>query len=316
MKKHDGSTLTITGGAAKGAGVCVERISYHGWPDCFLLSNGLVEAVVVPIISRVMHFGLAGEPECAFWQNRELDGQPPTAESGQWSNFGGDKSWPAPQSAWLEQTGRDWPPPRGFDAGPAEAIVNERGVVLTSPVDTAYGIQVIRAIEFDPIHPVMRIATEYRKLQGAPVTVAIWTITQLREPEAILLWLPAQPRFPRGYLQLLEAEPSQLRSNGRLLSLRRNTNIFTKIGSEAGSMAWVGKSCVLRIDAETGPGEYPDGGCVTEVYTNPDPRKYVELETLGPLEKICAGDQIQRNTVYTVMSRQRPDAESEANAFI
>ena len=97
-----------------------------------------------------------------------------------------------------------------------------------------------------------------------------------------------------------------------MLSLRRHPSLFTKIGSDASSMAWVGKSCVLRIDAETGPGEYPDGGCVTEVYTNPDPQKYVELETLGPMVKISVAGQIRRATAYTVMPRRGPDAESPA----
>jgi hypothetical protein len=38
-----------------------------------------------------------------------------------------------------------------------------------------------------------------------------------------------------------------------------------------------GENCVVRIDAEQGSGKYPDGGCATEIYTNPDPLKYVEL---------------------------------------
>jgi len=303
----------VAGAAAERTGVTVERISYHGWPECFLLSNSRVETVVVPAISRVMRFGLAGEPEGAFWQNRELDGQLPTADGGQWSNFGGDKCWPAPQSAWLERTGRGWPPPRAFDASPAKAVAIERGVVLTSPIDPDYGIQMIRTVELDPVQPIMRIVTEFHKLQGPAVSVGIWTITQLREPQRILLWQPPTSRFPRGFLPLLEAQPAEFRRRGRLLSLQRHPSLFTKIGSDADSMAWVGENSILRIDAERGPGEYPDGGCVTEVYTNPDPLKYVELETLGPVEQISVGGSIGRTTTYTVMPRRTPDVESEAD---
>jgi hypothetical protein len=313
LDKQDGAALATTGAAAERTGVSVERISYHGWPECFLLSNGCVEAVIVPAIGRVMHFGMAGEPESVFWQNRELYGQLPATDSDKWSNFGGDKCWPAPQSEWLERTGRDWPVPRTFDSGPAEAAAIDQGVVLTSRMDPAYGIQVIRTIQLEPAQSVMRIATEYHKLQGPAVTVGIWTITQLRDPERILLWQPAVSRFPRGYLSFLKTEPAELSRRGRLLSLKRNQIIFTKIGSDAASMAWVGKSCVLRIDAEVGPGEYPDGGCVTEVYTNPDPMRYVELETLGPLETIGIGSRIGRTTVYTLMPRRSQDEESEAD---
>jgi hypothetical protein len=313
VDKHDASTPIRTESTPEQAGVSVERFRYHGWPDSFLLSNHIVEAVVVPVLSRVMRFGLVGGQEDAFWQNRELDGQLPTADSAEWANFGGDKCWPAPQSEWLARTGRAWPPPTDFDARLAEVSVVDRGVVLTSPIDPAFGIQMARTVLLDPIQPIMRITTEFRKLRGPAVEVGIWTITQLREPEAVHLWLPASSRFPRGYLPLIKDEPAGLSRRGRLLSLERSPSLFTKIGSDAGSMAWLGKSTVLRIDAEDGPGEYPDGGCVTEVYTNPDPQKYVELETLGPMAKIGVGDHIRRTTVYTVQPHRASEVESEAN---
>jgi hypothetical protein len=103
-----------------------------------------------------------------------------------------------------------------------------------------------------------------------------------------------------------------LRIDGRLLSLERHPSECAKIGSDAASLAWVGRNCVVRIDAETGPGEYPDGGCVTEVYTNSDPLPYVELEAMGPLVKLSAGERIERSTVYTIMPRSTPDSEAEA----
>ena len=81
-------------------------------------------------------------------------------------------------------------------------------------------------------------------------------------------------------------------------------------------MVWVGASCVLRIDAEAGPGEYPDGGCVTEVYTNPDPLPYVELEALGPLQAINVGDRTERTTAYTLTSRSTSDPEEEARKML
>ncbi len=59
-------------------------------------------------------------------------------------------------------------------------------------------------------------------------------------------------------------------------------------------------------------GQYPDDGCVTQVYTNPDPLAYVELETLGPLTNMRVGDRIERTTVYTVWPRTTPDAHAEA----
>ena len=297
-------------------GVSIERITYHGWPDCYLLSNGCVEAIVVPAIGRVMQLRLKGEAEGPFWENRALDGQLHDAASDEWINFGGDKCWPAPQSAWPRQQGREWPPPVAFDSRPAQAAATEFGVTLTSPVDPGFGIQVARHVELDAGQPVLRIRTEYRKLLGGAVRVGIWTITQLREPERVAILLKENSRFANGYLGLLAVQPAELKIDGRLLWLGRHTSEQVKIGSDGSCMVWVGSRCALRIDAEAGPGEYPDDGCVTEVYTNPDPLPYVELEALGPLQAINVGDRTERTTAYTLTSRSTSDPEEEARKML
>src|SRR5437764_10455691 len=74
------------------------RTNYHGWADSILLSNGRVEAVIVPAIGRVMQFRFAGEEDGPFWENRALDGIKPEPDSKEWGNFGGAKTWPAPHS--------------------------------------------------------------------------------------------------------------------------------------------------------------------------------------------------------------------------
>jgi hypothetical protein len=297
-------------------GVTVERIAYHGWPDCFQIQNGRVEAIVVPAIGRVMQLRLSGDAAGTFWENRALDGQLHPQIQNQWLNFGGDKCWPAPQADWPRQQGRDWPPPAGFDACPMDAAVTECGVVLTSPVDPDYGIQVVRHVELEAIRPVLRIRTEYRKIQGSPVRMGIWTIVQMQNPERTCMLLPAKSNFVAGYVCLREAEPAGLKIEGRLLLLGCHPRELVKIGSDAGSLAWVGSTCSVRIDAEQGPGEYPEGGCVTQIYTNPEPLQYVELETLGPLTNLSICDRIERTTLYTVFPRSMPDPEAEARKIL
>ena len=281
-------------------GMPAERVSYHGWPDCYLLANGFVEAVVVPAIGRVMQFRLAGDAAGTFWENRALDGQLHDPAAGEWLNFGGDKCWPAPQIGWAHHLGRDWPPPLAFDSSPMEAVSTPRGVLMTSPIDSAYGIQVARHVELAADLPVLRIRTEFHKLAGSAVRVGIWTVTQMQDAERVCALLPAQSEFPDGYIRLMPAEPAGLRIGPHWLSLVRHPSESVKIGTQASSLLWVGSACTVRIDAETGPGEYPDGGCVTEIYTNPGELGYVELETLGPLVTLNAGDRIERTTLYTI----------------
>jgi hypothetical protein len=203
-----------------------------------------------------------------------------------------------------------------FDSRPAEAAATEFGVTLTSPIDPGFGIQVVRHVELDARQPVLRIRTEYRKLLGDAVRVGIWTITQLREPKRVAVLLAEDSKFPVGYLPLFTVQPAELKLDGRLLWLKRHTSEQVKIGTDGSCMVWVGAGCALRIDAKAGPGEYPDGGCVTEVYTNPDPLPYVELEVLGPLQAINAGDRIERTTLYTLKSRSTSDPEEEARKML
>lgn len=312
MEMRGEQTLSLPEAPRQAPGISVERISYHGWPDSYRIANESVEAFIVPAIGRVMQLRLKGDPEGAFWENRALDGQLHLPESGEWMNFGGDKCWPAPQSAWPEFQGHAWPPPVGFDSLPVKSAADERGLTLTSPVDLGFGIQVVRHVELAIEKPVMRIRTEYHKLAGAPVRVGVWSITQMREPERVFVLLAEKSKFAPGYLRLMETKPKQLRIEDGLLSLTRHPSTSVKIGTDGRSMAWVGRKCVVRIDAEPGPGEYPDGGCVTEVYTNPDPLPYVELETLGPLTTVSPGDVLARATTYTVLPRTTLDPQAEA----
>jgi len=76
-------------------------------------------------------------------------------------------------------------------------------------------------------------------------------------------------------------------------------------------LAWVGRTCVVRIDAEQALENIPMA-VLTQVYTNPDPLHYVELETIGPLATMSVGERIQRTAVYTVSPRSTPDPQAEA----
>lgn len=296
--------------------VSVQWFEYHGWPDCCRIANRSAEAIVVPAIGRIMQFRLHGDPLGTLWENRALDGQLHSSCCGKWMNFGGEKCWPAPQSGWPRQQGYDWPPPAAFDAQPMQATVASSGIALTSPPDPAYGIQIRRRIELDPTQPVLRIQTEFSKIHGSASAVGVWAIAQMQDPQRIYVPLPEKSKFPRGYVSLLEGQPAKLKIDGRLLSLARHPRNCTKIGADAASLVWMGANCALRIDTERKPGIYPDGGCVTEIYTNPSPGNYVELESMGPLATMNSGDRLEQATSYTLLPRTTSDADAEAERVL
>ena len=298
--------------------VNVTKAAYHGWPDSYTLSNGKAEVVIVPRIGRVMQFGFAGE-QGVFWENRKLDGEAAVWNPTNWINFGGDKTWPAPEADWPKHMrSSTWCPPPAFDATPVTARVEGNGdVILTSVEDAFYGMRTERRVHLDSTLPVMTITTSYERLADKPITAGVWVITQLRHPERLYMPRPRKSKFTNGYALLSKQAPPSLKSGRRLLSLERDGQHAFKIGSDGGTLLWVGKNAVLRIDSPRVAGApYPDQGSSVEIYTNPNPLEYVELETLGPLQKMKPGDRIERVNTYTLMRRNQPDPDREAESIL
>jgi hypothetical protein len=304
---------TGTPHASRGA----SRVNYHGWPNSYVLSNGKVEAVVVPAIGRIMQFGFAGD-EGVFWENRALDGQAPDPNAEKWINFGGDKTWPAPEAEWAKHTGRkEWMPPPAFDSMPVQAQPGVLGVTLISPLDPHYGIKTHRRIELDGNEPVMRVTTTYEKVSGKPARVGVWTITQLKDPVGVYVPISPDTIFTDRYALLSQSSPPTLKVGAGLISLKRDAKSSYKIGSDAGALLWVGAKYALRIDApRQRKAEYPDQGSSVEVYTNPDPLQYIELETLGPLKTLKVGERLEHTVTYTLIRRTELDPEAEARKIL
>jgi len=287
---------------------------YHGWSNVIILNNGWVEAVVVPTINRVLQLRFVGEENGPFWENRAMDGRLPSATS--WNtpgSFGGDKVWPAPQSLW------NWPPPRAFDSMSVTASVVNGVVTLISPVDTTYGTRVVRRVELHPFEPLMRIVSRFEKFRGATNNLSVWGVTQCQSPERVFAPVPSPSEFAPGYATLSGSRPPSLVLSNQTVSLTRSTSSSFKIGNDAGELLWVGTNQVLHLQSPRVPGVpksgYPDGGCSAEVYTNPNPTPYVELEVLSPLKRLGTNDTLEATCLYTLYRRTEPTAWDEAWKF-
>jgi hypothetical protein len=298
-----------------------ERGDFHGW-EAISLRNPAAEVIVVPAIGRVMQFGpRAGDgdaPAGPFWSHPGLSSTLPADGNG-WINYGGDKAWPAPQSAWPAIAGRGWPPPTTFDSARYTVSIDGGRIRLVSPVDPAYGIRVRRTISLDPTRPVMTIETTYEKTQGAPVRVAAWSITQLVAPDRLFVRLPRRSAFPGGYALRLPAPPKDLRTDGALLSLSRDPTQKTLIGSDGDALLWIGGRLDLLIENVTAePGDtsasWPESAHA-QVYTSPDESEsYVELELLERLRDLRPGDSASMTVRYTLRARLDTDPLAEARA--
>jgi hypothetical protein len=308
-------------GAAHNAKLAITHADFHGWKS-IIIRNRVAEVVIVPEIGRIMEFGLLddkgdkAELRSPFWNHPGV-GVDLKSDSQGWTNYGGDKAWPSPQSNWLKILGKDWPPPKGFDFFPFKATVKGNVVEILSSIDPSFGIRVRRTIVLDPHKPVMHIETEYEKVQGAPMHVGVWTITQLDSPERAFIRLPPHFAPSEGYVNFLPAPPKDLRLDGQLLSLTRDSGHDTMIGTQGDALLWVGDNPDLLIEDKTpqppeAKAERPDKGSHAKIYTNGGDLKYVELELLEPLHDLKPGENTSMSTTYTLIKRSETDPVREA----
>ena len=295
----------------------ISREEYYGWTNAMVMRSDNAEVVVVPEIGRVMSFRLAGG-ENVFWDDPSLYGKPVNPEAAEWINFGGDKSWPAPEADWGRYTGRkEWHPPPAFDAAPVDVRVDGRELILTSPVDPYYGIQVTRRLALARGEPKLTITTTYERVAGAPAKVGVWVISQFKDPVAVYVPLREKSLFSNGFVKFSEGPWTNVVAEGGLLRINRDPAKPHKLGSDGGQLLWVGAQVMCLVTSSRVPGaEYPDQGASVEVYTNPDPKTYVELETLGPLSLMNPGDKITRVNTYQLYPRTTRAPERDARRVL
>jgi len=276
----------------------IERISYKGWQDCYRLSNGTVELVIVPSIARIMHYGFVGEPN-VLWVNPATEGMP--VKPGEWPNHGGDKAWVWPQDEWEMRTGRGWPPPSATDQVPHQVeIIDGNAIRLTSPLVAGYGVRLVRDIRLEPSGTRVHILTRVEKVrEGADFPVASWVVAQLPVPDLLLVRLYPGSTFSEGY-KLFSAEPWRAvrRLGADILLPERRSDVAVKLGCDAEILAWfkapylvVHRSPIGNL-ADFQPGDH------AQIFSNSDALPYIELEFTSPLKVLRKGESVSLEVTW------------------
>ncbi len=309
--------------------LAAERIDFCGWDAC-ALDNGLVRLVAVPAIGgRVMAYDLGPHP--FFYVDPDLAGKLFTPEENQgdgslaaWKNYGGDKTWPAPQG-WDSDQQWHGPPDPVLDTGRYtldELHANGHAAVvrMTSPPDPRTGVQITRAFTLRPHTSRVQADLTFKNTADKPIRWSIWDVAQLnaarRLPDGALAHDPAcavtaplnpASRFPRGYNVMFGADDNPQWQTDSERGLFRAPYLWHigKVGldSPAGWIAFFGGEAgfafVERFAYEPGA-EYPDDGATVEVWTVGAGRVgnldftgraiyHVETEVLSPLRTIAPG---------------------------
>lgn len=310
---------------------CTTRqTDFRGWSACYL-ENGYIRLVAVPDIGgRVMAYDLGAYP--FFFVDPDLVGKLFTPEENQgdgslaaWKNYGGDKTWPAPQG-WDDDTQWHGPPDPILDTG--RYTLNEMSsdgtkavVRMTSPADPRTGVQITRQFTIFKGSSRVQLDITFRNVKDQPIRWGIWDVAQLRADKknsdgtlthdpGCTVSIPVNPksRFPDGF-NVMFGEPNnpqwQVDQSARLFTAPYLWQIG-KVGldSPGGWIAFANSTqgYAFTETFEYTPGaDYPDSGATVEVWTvgagevgnlnyENSGIYLMETEVLAPMQTIQPGE--------------------------
>ncbi|HAL92054.1 MAG TPA: hypothetical protein DCM68_03410 [Verrucomicrobia bacterium] len=264
---------------------------FLGWTNAYRLQNDRAEAVLVPAIGRLVHFA---PPQGAspFRLESSLQGQVP-AEGERFFNIGGDWFWPVSQARWasFSDDGKDWPPPAPLADRPwtCSAWTDADGAQCAR-FTRAYGpplnLEASRLFRLASGSAALEVHQRIERTAPSDIPVVLWNISQIAQAEQIVLPVEKTSKFRGGLKALMGRKPGrrQLANCGEAATYRVSPGAETKLGSDS-PRGWIaavrGAEVILESVTNTAVGDYPDGGCVVEVYSNHG-LGYSEIETLSP----------------------------------
>lgn len=292
---------------------------FMGWTNAFRLSNGLVEAVIVPEIGRMIFFGHAGGQNL-LRLDESLAGETFPRKSGkEWINFGGQWMWPAAQTVWPSFQTSNWPPSPMMDRKPwtgyawtetdgsmACAISRNFGQPLNAEARQIYRLM--------PSNSFITIRQSLVRTAPSAVPVTLWNIVQVPLPGRIAFAAPAGTSDSPGWQTLMfnEPPPGSMQRCGEFMLYTPGADDETKLGSRAPAAhaaAFTRAGAVVLKALPNGDGAGPSANTIsTEVYVNAG-LGYAELETLSA-EKNLQADEVLSFTVQ-VHAMEIEEAEAD-----
>lgn len=292
--------------------------------EAIWLENGLLRLGLVPVLGgRLLSLSTPDGPEL-LWRNEKLLSddleprrahQPHSGSLGDWLNYGGDKTWIAPQG-WDRDDQWAGPPDPVLDSGPYAARVEEgpeaAAVILTSQDDPRTGLRLTRTFELASGACGYRLKLRAVNTSDRSVRWALWNITQLPADGEGGTYVAGPPQVAE-----LIAGTGTLtwQVNGAGVHVPHQ-DVVGKLGFPAAtgqlSHTGQGRTLTLSFFVDAG-GEYPDSGSRVEVWMEhplpaplaelgqlDPPARIVECEVLGPLTTLAPGEAIGLSIDYLV----------------
>lgn len=272
------------------------------------LDNGVVRLGFVPAVGgRLLSFRYRGTE--LLWRDRVLldDDLAPVGDHvlapndgrmGDWVNYGGDKTWPAPQG-WDGPDQWAGPPDPVLDSGPYTVDLTD-GVTLTSGADPRTGLRLTRHFRLRPQGYVLDLTAVNQSKRR--VRWALWNVTQFPGGGDVVVALRDHPS-PVVDLVAGTGNPRWSRVDGGALVPAQD--VVGKLGfpGAAGTLSYTLDGLRTTFTFAVDPAAtYPDRGSPVEVWLEhplpqplaalgdlDPPAHIVECEVLGPLTDLAPG---------------------------
>lgn len=275
------------------------------------LDNGVLRLGVVPALGGRL-LSLRHQGAELLWRNPALlDGdlrlldratpRPNSGRMGDWVNYGGDKTWPAPQG-WDHDGQWAGPPDPVLDSGPYTVCFTEGGLSMTSGAEPRTGLRFTRTLTLGA-GASYTLGLTAENVSTRPVRWALWNVTQLPGGGTVTAGLAGRREPAVVALVAGTGTPEYTVDGDRLVVPPQD--VVGKLGVP-GSAGWVrcevdGASLTLSFDVDP-EAEYPDEDSPLEVWLEhplpsplaslgdlDPPARIVELEVLGPLTTLAPG---------------------------
>ena len=267
----------------------IEKCSYSGWANCLRLFNCDVDLVLTTDVGpRVIRYGFIGGQNLFKEFAEQMGGCGERA----WQPRGGHRIWMAPEIV---------PETYAPDNSPVHATFGEDRVELTAPVEPQTGLEKSIAVELD--EEGVTVTHRIRNCASVSRTMAPWALSMMApggfgitkfpprgtHPEVLpptnplVMWAftdLSDPRWTFTRKHLVLRQDPDLKKPQKLGLFNQKTVGAYLLGSDL---------FVKRCDADPSK-TYPDFGASYETFTNDG---FLELETLGPLEKVAPGGMVE-----------------------
>lgn len=293
-----------------------ETQTYKDYGRALEIENGVIKAIVtLDIGPRIIFFGFK-DGQNIMCDNRALLGgrtdkefEKAFGEGKKWENLGGHRIWAAPE---------EWPLTYTPDDMPVTYKKTENGAIFKSEASEKAGFEKTLEISMGE-GAEMKVNMTIKNITGKIRDFAIWALsvsttggtlvvpmntdnTVLLPNRAVILWPYSDIKDSRYTI-----------SNKYAVIKNTNEASPLKLGfdTKKGTAYYFVRGDVFKKKYDTFHGEknYVDYGCSFETY-NCD--KFIEIETLGPLETVAPGGEIKHNETWSLFRKENPDLSSDA----